>query len=159
MTLAYLLLIVTLVLPPTSARPVTPFTPTARQNSSTLMEHDIIFGVAFVLALLFAFLGRFVRLASGGTAGAQPAEFFPRLCTVPIAFIRQLSVFCRSAFIERAAPNVNDVNAAFVPRRGGASYPVATVPHGPHGGGPRRVGVIRGSGDCPDGTCPIYAVF
>ncbi len=51
MTLASLLLTVTLFPLPTSARPVTPFTLTARRNSSAPMDHDVIFDVVFGLGV------------------------------------------------------------------------------------------------------------
>ncbi|KAH8986729.1 hypothetical protein EDB92DRAFT_1949009 [Lactarius akahatsu] len=155
MTLAYLLLSITLIPLPTSARPVAPFVLTARQNSSILMDRDVIFDIAFVIALFFACLGSFAWLASGGTVGGHPAEFFNRLFAVPIAFFRQLSAFCRSTSVL----DVNNVNVAFIPRRGGASYPVATVPQGVRGGGPKRAGVARGSDDHPDSIRPVHAIL
>ncbi|KAH8986059.1 hypothetical protein EDB86DRAFT_2956342 [Lactarius hatsudake] len=139
----------------TSARPVTPFALTARHNSSIPMDRDVIFDIAFVIALFFACLGSFAWLARGGTVAGHPAEFFNRLFAVPIAFFRQLSALCRSASVL----NVNNVNVAFIPRRGGASYPVATVPWGLQGGGAGRVGVVRGGDDDPDGVRPVHMVL
>ncbi|KAH9033635.1 hypothetical protein EDB85DRAFT_2144858 [Lactarius pseudohatsudake] len=155
MTLIYLLLTITLVPLSTSARPVAPFALNARQNSSIPMDREVIFDIAFVIALFFACLGSFAWLTSGGTAGGRPAELFNQFFAIPVAFFWQLSVFCRSASILDA----NNVNVTFIPRRGGASYPVATVPWGLQGGGPRRVGVVRGGGDDPDGIGPVHTVF
>ncbi|KAI9442932.1 hypothetical protein H4582DRAFT_1142750 [Lactarius indigo] len=154
MTLAYLLLIVTLVPLSTSARPVDPLVLTARQNSSISMGRDVIFDIAFVIALFFACLGSLAWLSSGRIAGGDPAECSNGLFSVPIACFRQLSVFCRSASIF----NANNANAAFIPRRGGASYPVATVAWGLQGWGP-RVGVVCGGGDHPDGIPPVYSAL
>jgi len=136
MALSYSFLTFTLVPLPTSARPVTPVAITARRNASAPIDHAVVFDIAFALVLLFAFLGSFAWLASRWTAGAQPAEFVNRLCAVPIALSRQLSVLCPSTFVEGAAAAKN-VNIGFVPRRGGASYPVATVPGGLRGEGPK----------------------
>ncbi|KAH9175562.1 hypothetical protein EDB89DRAFT_321168 [Lactarius sanguifluus] len=132
-------------------RPVAPFALNARQNPSIPMVREVIFDIAFVIALFFACLGSFAWLTSGGTAELFNRKFF----AVPVAFFRQLAVFCRPASILDA----NNVNVTFIPRRGGASYPIATVPWGLQGGGPRRVEVVRGGGDDPDGVGPVHTVL
>ncbi|KAF8268412.1 hypothetical protein EI94DRAFT_1727899 [Lactarius quietus] len=136
-----LLLAVTLIPPPISARPVASLTLGAHQNAFAQIDSDVIFDIAFSLALFIALLGSFAWLTNRWTAGAQPAEFFNGLY---VAFSRQLSVLGRSAVIERATAtflDVSNANTAFVPRRGGTSYPVATVPWGAQAGGPRRSGL------------------
>ncbi|KAH9073501.1 hypothetical protein EDB83DRAFT_78432 [Lactarius deliciosus] len=155
MSLIYLLLTITLVPLSASARPVAPFALNARQNSSTPMVREVIFEIAFVIGLFFACLGSIAWLTNGGTAAGYPAELFNQLFAVPVAFFRQLSVFCRSASILDA----DNVNVTFIPRRGGASYPVATVPWGLQGGGARNFGVVRGGGDNPDGIGPVHTVL
>ncbi|KAN0130243.1 hypothetical protein V8E53_012000 [Lactarius tabidus] len=158
MVLAPLLLTITFIPFPALARPVAPSTLAARQNASASMNYDVIFDIAFPLALFILLLGSFARLASLWTAGVQPGEFFSRLCA---ACSRQLSAFGHSTFIESTAATFLDVNSArvaFVPRRGGATYPVATVPGGMQAGGPRRVGVVQGSGGRPAGVPSSHAI-
>jgi len=146
-TSASLLLTVLLIPHPTSAHPVAPFkfTLAVRQNTSAPIDHHAIFDIAFFLAFVIALLGSFAWVTSRWASGAQPAEFFHRHFA---AFSRQLSVFGHSAFVERVSATILDTsnaNGAFIPRRGGASYPVATVPGGLQAGGSRRIGVTRGS--------------
>jgi len=137
--MAWVSLLLTFIIVPTSACPVALFTPTAPRNAFAPIDHDVVFDIAFALAF-FALLGSIAWLASW-TAGAELAGFFNRLCAVPIAFCQQLSAFIDS---ERAAVT-NNANAPF--RKGGASYPVATFPGGLQGGGPKRVAVAQGIGD------------
>lgn len=158
MTLTPLLITVTFIPLPTLACPVAPFTLATRQNASASMDYDVIFDITFSLALFIALLGSFAWLASLWTAGAQPGEFFNRLFA---ACSRKLSVFGRATFIETAVATFLDANnarTAFVPRRGGATYPVATVPGGLQAGGSRRVGVVQGSGDRPAGVPSSHAI-
>jgi len=147
--MAWVSLLLTFIIVPTSARPVALFTPTAPRDAFAPIDHDVVFDIVFALAF-FALLGSIAWLASRWTAGAQLAGFFNRHCAVPIAFCQQLSAFIDS---ERAAVT-NNANAPFVPRKGGASYPVATFPGGLQGGGPKRVGVAEGIGDHPAASSP-----
>jgi len=146
-----LLLALTLLPLPTPARPVPPPGLVARQSPSTRMDADLIFNIIFSLALLFVLLGRFAWLATGRTI-AQLVESFNRMHA---AIAERLSDFRFSSLIERAAGTILDsadanTTTTNTPRRGGASYPIATVPWGRlQSGVLGRFGTTRGDGDPP----------
>ncbi|KAI9453262.1 hypothetical protein BJY52DRAFT_1289966 [Lactarius psammicola] len=147
----FILLLAFCLLPlPIPARPTTHML-LARQNysESTRMDVDLFFGIIFSLALLFALLGSFAWLATGRTV-AQLFESLNRMCAASIALTRRLSDFRFSSLFERAATTIldaTDAGTANTPRRGGASYPVATVPRGRmQSGRPGRLAGPQGGG-------------
>jgi len=134
----------TLLLLPTSARPVPPPGLVARQSHSTRMYGDLV--IVFSLALLLALLGSFGWLATGRTV-VQLVESFDRMYAALIAIAERLSDFRFSSLLERVAAttlNATGANTANTPRRGGASYPIATVPWGRQQGG--GLGGTQGGG-------------
>jgi len=149
-----LLLAFTLLPLPTPAHPVTPSVLDARQSSSTStrMGGDLAFNIAFSLALLLALLGSFAWLATGRTV-AQLIESFNGMCAALATVSERLSEFRLSSLVEKAAATIldaADANTANTPRRGGASYPVATVPwYRFQIGGIGRFGGTQGSGNTP----------
>jgi len=119
--------------------------PVAHQNR-TPIDVDLVFDIAFSLALLFALLGSFAWLVIGRTI-AQLFASLTRMCTTLVAIARRLSDF---RFFPATILNTTDANTANTPRRGGASYPVATVPRGRvQSGGPGVFGGTRGGGGPP----------
>ncbi|KAH9060137.1 hypothetical protein EDB87DRAFT_1577058 [Lactarius vividus] len=112
MTLIYLLLTITLVVPPTLARPIAPFALNTRQSSSIPMDREVIFDIAFVIVLFFACLGSFAWLTSGGTASGHPAEFFNQeggvsypVATVPWGLQEMIPAACSNNACVRAGPH------------------------------------------------------
>ncbi|KAF8268410.1 hypothetical protein EI94DRAFT_1727894 [Lactarius quietus] len=127
-TFVVFLLLAFFLLPlPTPARP-TAHMRVALQIAPTRMDADVIFGIAFSLALIFALLGSFAWLATGRTI-TQLFESLFRMSSALITFAQRLSDFAFS-LIERAwATFINAIcaNRPNAARRGGPSLPVATV--------------------------------
>jgi len=96
------------------------------------MDADLVFNTAYSMALLFAVLGRFTWFVTGITV-AQLFAGLNRICTTFIAFAQRLSDFRFSSLVEMASAtilNPTNANTTNPRRRGGPSYPVATVPRG-----------------------------
>lgn len=145
----------------TPARPATHMlVERQNSNSSTRMDGDLVFNIAFSLALLLALLGSFAWLATG-RAVAQLVESFNRMHAALVAASEQLANLRLSSLVERAAATIvnatDDANTANTPRRGGPSYPVATVPWDrvqSGGRGPGRHGGAHGRGGDPPPSAP-----
>ncbi|KAF8268405.1 hypothetical protein EI94DRAFT_1183212 [Lactarius quietus] len=148
-TFMVLLLLAFLLLPlPTPARSIAHMR-VALQIAPTRIDDDFIFGIAFILALLFALLGSFAWLATGRTI-TQLFESLYRMSSSLITFVQRLSDFSLSSLVERAGAtflNAVGANRASAPRRGGPSSPVATVHRGRVQSGRRgRIGVTQNNG-------------
>ncbi|KAF8268408.1 hypothetical protein EI94DRAFT_1727883 [Lactarius quietus] len=110
--------------------PITPPLLDVRQSSPSRTGGDLIFNIAFSLALLLALLGSFAWLATGRTI-AQLMEGFDRMYAAAVAVSERLSDFQFSSLVEKAAAAILDTtgaDTANTPPRGGMSYPMATVP-------------------------------
>ncbi|KAH9033636.1 hypothetical protein EDB85DRAFT_1890159 [Lactarius pseudohatsudake] len=113
------------------------------QNFSAWVDSNLIFNITFSLTLLF-----YAWLATGMTV-AQLFGCLNRICSTFIALSQRLSNLRFSSLIEWATKlSATDAGTAGTRgRRGGASYPVATVSRGRvQSGGPGRSGSSQGGG-------------
>jgi len=128
--IAISLLLAALLPLPIRACPVTPSLLDVRQSSPSRTSGDLVFNIVFALALLLVLLGSFPWLATGRTV-AQLMEGFDRVHVAVVAVAERLSDFRFSSLVDKAAAtivNTTGADTANTPRRGGVSYPMATVP-------------------------------
>jgi len=151
-----LLLSFTLLPLPIRACPITSPLLDVRQSSPSRTSGDLVFNIAFSLALLLALLGSFPWLATGRTV-AQLMESLDRMHVAVVAVAERLSDFRFSSLVEKAAATIIDTtgaDTANTPWRGGVSYPMATVPGDRlQSGGNGRISTQRG------GNPPALAQF
>ncbi|KAH9175561.1 hypothetical protein EDB89DRAFT_320739 [Lactarius sanguifluus] len=139
----FILLLAFCLLPlPIPARPTTRIL-VGHQNFSAWIDGDLIYDITFSSTLLF-----YAWLATGMTV-AQLFGCLNQICSTFIALSQRLSNLRFSSLVEWATKlGATDAGTAVTRRRrGGASYPVATVSRGQvQSGGPGRSGSSQGGG-------------
>jgi len=116
---------------PTPARPTTLML-AVHQIALTRIDADLIFGMAFSSALLFAVLGSVAWLATGRTI-TQLFEGLHWVASALIVFVQRLSDLSFSSLAEWTAAiflNAAGADRANAPRQRGPSLPVASASQG-----------------------------